>query len=68
MHDKLTAQKPTHVLTEVIWEEQRKGRPCWEDMQLCLRCGRGRSCEEEVEDVLPIIMNSQSERCYFNHP
>lgn len=53
---------------EVIWEEQRKRRQCWEGARLCLGCGHGRRCKEEVEDVLPIITNSQSEGCYFNYP
>lgn len=67
MHNELTAQKATYVLTEVIWEEQRKGRQCWEGRRLCLGCGHGRRCEKEVEEVLPIIKNSQSEGCYFNY-
>lgn len=63
-HNKLTAQKPTSVLTEVIWEQQRKGRQWREDTWLCQEGGHSRC--EEVEVVLPIIKNSQSKACHFN--
>lgn len=69
-HNELTAQKPTYVLTQVIWEEPREGRQLWEGTRLCLGWGHGRRCEEEeeVEEVLPTTKNSQSKGCYFNYP
>lgn len=62
-----TAQKPISVLTEKIWEEQRKGRESQKGTQQGLGCGHGRRAEEEVGGVLPVINNSESEGCYFNY-